>query len=132
MLKKLNLYAYSIQPKKSVYKRDFDQTKFMYFLMKDENFFDRYNEVWEKSYLKVKLSTKEGFQCFCVRVILIDLVYEKIKNIILKCFLKLLLIILMLLTNFNKDMEVYSNDSYYVDSDEEYSVDSDASDKKRF
>ena len=36
--------------------------------MKDESFFNRYNEIWEKSYLKaeVKVSTKEGFQCFCI------------------------------------------------------------------
>ena len=29
-------------------KKDFDETKSMYFLVKDENFFYKYNETWEK------------------------------------------------------------------------------------
>ena len=31
-----------------IYRRDFDKTKCMYFLIKDENLFDEYNEIWEK------------------------------------------------------------------------------------
>ena len=31
----------------SVYRRDFDKTKYMYFLIKDEFFFDKYNEIWD-------------------------------------------------------------------------------------
>ena len=31
----------------SVYRRDFDKTKYMYFLIKDEIFFDKYNEIWD-------------------------------------------------------------------------------------
>ena len=32
----------------SVYKRGFDETEGLYFLIKDEDFFDIYNEIWEK------------------------------------------------------------------------------------
>ena len=35
-------------PKTSINKRDFDKTICMYFLKKDENFFYKYNEIWEK------------------------------------------------------------------------------------
>ena len=35
-------------PRMSVYKKDFDKTKCMYFVIKDESFFDKYNEIWEK------------------------------------------------------------------------------------
>ena len=31
-----------------IYRRDFDKTKCTYFLIKDENLFDEYNEIWEK------------------------------------------------------------------------------------
>ena len=29
-------------------RRDFDKTICMYFLIKNESFFDKYNEIWEK------------------------------------------------------------------------------------
>ena len=32
----------------SIYERDFDKTKGMYFLIKDETFLLKYNEIWEK------------------------------------------------------------------------------------
>ena len=32
----------------SIYKRDFDETKFMYFLIKKWKQIDKYNEIWEK------------------------------------------------------------------------------------
>ena len=32
----------------SIYKRNFDKTKCMYILIKDEKLFDNYNEIWEK------------------------------------------------------------------------------------
>ena len=32
----------------SIYKRNFDKTKCMYFLIKDEKCFDKYIEIWEK------------------------------------------------------------------------------------
>ena len=31
----------------SIYKRDFDKTKCMYFLIKDEKYFYKYNKIWE-------------------------------------------------------------------------------------
>ena len=35
-------------PKMSINKKDFDKTICMYFLKKDENFFYKYSEIWEK------------------------------------------------------------------------------------
>ena len=36
-------------PKMIIYRRDFDKTKFMYFLIKNNFFFfEKYNEIWEK------------------------------------------------------------------------------------
>ena len=32
----------------SIYKRYFDKTKCMYFMIKDEKFFDKYMKIWEK------------------------------------------------------------------------------------
>ena len=32
----------------SIYKRDFHETKCMCCLIKDEFFFDKYNDIWEK------------------------------------------------------------------------------------
>ena len=41
-----------------IYRRDFDETKYMYFLIKEEKVFDKYNEIWEKvcskKYLKAE------------------------------------------------------------------------------
>ena len=99
----------------SAYKRDFDKTKCMSFLIKDEKLLEKYNDIWEKvrniinkefdskpvyneKYLKTKVKScnanfhnsnipKEGSQCICLSVMLIDLFYKKkIKTIILKCF----------------------------------------------
>ena len=47
MIKELYRYAYSVK-KISIYKRDSDKTKWMYFLINDENFFYIYNEIWVK------------------------------------------------------------------------------------
>ena len=36
-------------PKMIIYRRDFDKTKFMYFLIKNNLFFfEKYNEIWGK------------------------------------------------------------------------------------
>ena len=35
-------------PKVSAYKIDFDETEFMYFMIKEEKVFDKYMEIWEK------------------------------------------------------------------------------------
>ena len=41
-----------------IYRRDFDETKYMSFLIKEEKVFDNYNEIWEKvsckKYLKAE------------------------------------------------------------------------------
>ena len=33
----------------SAYRRDFDETKYMSFLIKDDVLLEKYNEIWEKS-----------------------------------------------------------------------------------
>ena len=33
----------------SAYRRDFDGTKYMSFLMKDDELLEKYNEIWRKS-----------------------------------------------------------------------------------
>ena len=35
-------------PKVSAYKIDFDETEFMFFMIKEEKFFDKYMEIWGK------------------------------------------------------------------------------------
>ena len=32
----------------SAYRRDFDKTKYMSFLVKDDEFLEKYNKIWEK------------------------------------------------------------------------------------
>ena len=36
----------------SVYRRDFNETKYMTFLMKDDELLEKYNEIWEKVWEK--------------------------------------------------------------------------------
>ena len=43
-------------PKMNAYRKDFDKTKCMSFLIKDENLLEKYNEIWKKSTI---LSKKE-------------------------------------------------------------------------
>ena len=65
----------------SIYKRYFDKTKCMYFMIKDEKIFDKnkkknYSElIYNKKYLKAekKFNTKESFLCFYIPVLLVDL-----------------------------------------------------------
>ena len=33
----------------SAYRKDFDETKYMSFLIKDDELLGKYNEIWEKS-----------------------------------------------------------------------------------
>ena len=80
----------------SIYGRDFDKTKCIYFLIKDEIFFGKYNEfsekvsniikkefnkefIYHKQNLKdeKEVNTKEDFHCICKWVILINSVYKK-------------------------------------------------------
>ena len=35
-------------PKMSVYRKDFDETKYMSFLIKDDELLEAYHEIWEK------------------------------------------------------------------------------------
>ena len=39
---------YILLPKMSAYRRDFDETKYMSFLTKDDELFEKCNEIWEK------------------------------------------------------------------------------------
>ena len=49
MIKKLYFYAYSVQNSiQSIYRKDFDESKCMYFFIIDEKFFNKYNGIWEK------------------------------------------------------------------------------------
>ena len=60
------------------------------------------------------MNTKESFHCILKPVILIDSVYKKMNTTILKRVLEKYY--------FNKDIETYSNKSYYLEPDEEYYV----------
>ena len=98
-------------PKMSIYRRDFNKTKCMSFLIKDENTLEKYDEISEKvsnitskkiysepvhniKYLKTKIkpfkekiNTKESSQCIYISAILIDSVYRKDKNYYPQVFL---------------------------------------------
>ena len=41
----------------SAYRKDFDQTKYIYFLIKDDELLKKFNEIWEK----IINSIKTGF-----------------------------------------------------------------------
>ena len=44
-------------PKMTAYRKDFDETKYISFLIKDDEFLEKYNDIWEKvqNILKKKL-----------------------------------------------------------------------------
>ena len=44
-------------PKMSAYRRDFDETKYMSFLIKDDELLEKYSKIWDK----VSNSMKKGF-----------------------------------------------------------------------
>ena len=88
----------------SIDKRFSDETKCMYFMIKDEIFFDKYITIWKKvsnikknnsepiynkNYLKSekRFNTKESFQCFYVIVMFFDSVYKKDGKFYSKVFL---------------------------------------------
>ena len=78
----------------------------MYFMIKDEKFFDEYMKIWEKvsnaikknngelvcnkKYVKAEknFNAKEISQCFYILVILIDSVYKKDEHYYPKVFLE--------------------------------------------
>ena len=94
----------------SEYRKDFDETEHMSFLIKDDELLEKYNETWEKvsngikkgfdgepvyneKYLKTKLKSgkistnlhndkipKEGSQRICLTITLIDSVFRTGKN----------------------------------------------------
>ena len=45
-------------PKMRTYRRDFDETKYTSFLIKDDELLEKYNEIWEK----VQNSIKKEFE----------------------------------------------------------------------
>ena len=49
--------TYIFLPKMSAYRKDFDETNYMSFLMKDDELLEKYNETWKK----VKDSFKREF-----------------------------------------------------------------------
>ena len=53
MLKKLDLYVSFSQKLVCVYRRDFDETAYMSFLIKDDESLEKYNEILEKKNLIV-------------------------------------------------------------------------------
>ena len=47
--KKVGLYAYVYSFQKcNAYRRDFDETKYMFDLIKNDEMVEKYNEIWEK------------------------------------------------------------------------------------
>ena len=99
-------------PKMKACKTDFDETECMSLLMKEEEFLEKYNDIWEKfsniikkefngkpahnkKYLKTekksyneKINTKEGSQCIYISIILTTSVYIKVKNYYPQVFLE--------------------------------------------
>ena len=47
MLKKLSLYVHFYQ-KITAYRKDFDETKYVSFFIKDGKGLEKYNEIWDK------------------------------------------------------------------------------------
>ena len=96
----------------SAHRKDFDETKYISFLIRDDKWLEKHNDIWEKvesslkkefdsepihneKYLK-EINTnfhnnkipKEGSQYICLSVILIDSVFRKDKNYYPQVFLK--------------------------------------------
>ena len=97
-------------------------------MINNRKVFDKFNEIWKvsnfikkinselvynKKYIKRenKINTKESLQCFYIPVMLIDSVYRKDENYYPKVFLEK--------HNLIKILEIHSNYSYYIDSDDE-------------
>ena len=102
-------------PKMSAYRRDFDETKYIYFLIKHDELFKKIKvknslkkefdsePIYNQKYLKPKVKfyngkikrnfhnniiPKEGFQLICLPVILIDSVFRTDKNYYSQAFLE--------------------------------------------
>ena len=92
--------------------------------------------VYNEKYLKTKIKSyngkinthflsdkipKEGTQCICLSVILIDSVYRKHKNYYPQVFLEECKYVVKEKKFITDNMEFFSDDSYKEDSDEENS-----------
>ena len=107
-------------PESNAYRRDFNETKFISFLIKDYELLEKYIEIWEKignilkkefdcetvcqeKYLKAKIKSyngkikinfhdnetpREGSQCICLSVILVNSVCKTGKNYYPQVFLE--------------------------------------------
>ena len=91
----------------NAYRKDFDQTKCMSFLIKDEKLLGKYNKIWEKAgniikqefdsnhaynkkYIKTEIKSSKNFhknevpkeccECICLSIIWLDSVYRRDKN----------------------------------------------------
>ena len=42
----------------SAYRKDFDETKYISFLIKDDEFLEKYNKIWEKVSLKKEFDSE--------------------------------------------------------------------------
>ena len=119
MIKKIRPFWIYL-PKMTAYRRDFDKTKYMSFLIKDDKLLEKCNEIWEtvrngirkefdsdpvynQIYLKAKIKSynwkistnihnnkipKEGSQCICLSIILIDSIFKTGSNYYPQLFLE--------------------------------------------
>ena len=62
----------------SACRREFDETKYMSFLIKDDESLEKYNGIWEKSEITSKYHEK--VQLICLSIILIDSVFKVSKD----------------------------------------------------
>ena len=74
----------------SAYRRDFDEVEYMHFLIKDDEFLEKYNEIWKtinKNFHNNKI-LNEGSQFICLSVILMDSIFGTGKNYYSQLFLE--------------------------------------------
>ena len=141
----------------SAYSKYFDEIKYMSFLIKDDNFLKKHDEIWEKltkgikkrfdsepvyseKYLETKIKyyegktntnfnsdkiPKEGSQCICLSVILIDSVFRTGKNYYSQAFLEECKHVVK-----EKDMPEYITNDKETSSDDSDIEDSDYSDEE--
>ena len=64
----------------TAYRRDFDESQYMLFLIKDDKLLQKYNRIWDKVSNSMRKSTKRRSQCICLSVILFESVFRNDKN----------------------------------------------------
>ena len=62
----------------SACRREFDETKYMSFLIKDDESLEKYNGIWEK--LEITSKYHKKVQLICLSIILIDSVFKVSKD----------------------------------------------------